>query len=107
MRSPINFGRGNSFGQGFGFRRYSPPWPYVGRGRGGLPRCQAYGPYDYYETGYPYSGNFQFAGNLPFGSAVLPDQELAFLKNQAEILRQQLEYIVTRVEDLEKAGKQS
>jgi NAD-dependent dihydropyrimidine dehydrogenase PreA subunit len=24
---------------GFGFRGVSPPWPYVGRGRGGLPRC--------------------------------------------------------------------
>jgi hypothetical protein len=25
------FGRG--WGRGFGFRGYSPPWPYVGRGR--------------------------------------------------------------------------
>ena len=24
---------------GFGFRGSSPPWPYVGLGRGGLPRC--------------------------------------------------------------------
>ena len=31
------------FGRGFGFRGWSPPWPYVGRGRGGLPRCWAYG----------------------------------------------------------------
>jgi len=30
------FGRG---GWGLGFRGSSPPWPYVGRGRGGLPRC--------------------------------------------------------------------
>lgn len=27
-------------GRGFGFRGSSPPWPYVGRGRGGQPRCQ-------------------------------------------------------------------
>jgi hypothetical protein len=27
-------------GQGFGFSGSSPPWPYVGRGRGGKPRCQ-------------------------------------------------------------------
>ena len=26
-------------GWGFGFRGSSPPWPYVGIGRGGLPRC--------------------------------------------------------------------
>ena len=36
-------GRGGGFGfrggMGFGFRGSSPPWPYVGLGRGGLPRC--------------------------------------------------------------------
>ena len=31
------------YGRGFGFRGWSPPWPYVGLGRGGLPRCWAYG----------------------------------------------------------------
>jgi len=40
------FGRGRGFGggggRGFGFRGYSPPWPYVGRGRGGLPRGWSY-----------------------------------------------------------------
>lgn len=98
--------KASGFGRGFGFRGYSPPWPYVGRGRGGLPRCWAYTPYDYYEGGYPYSGNLQFPGASPFESSVPPEQELTFLKNQAEILRKQLEYIVARVEDLEKAGKQ-
>ncbi|SIN66886.1 hypothetical protein SAMN05444368_0981 [Acetomicrobium flavidum] len=33
---PRGFGRG---GCGFGFRGQSPAWPYVGMGRGGLPRC--------------------------------------------------------------------
>jgi hypothetical protein len=32
------------FGRGFGFRGGSPPWPYVGRGRGGFPRCWAFAP---------------------------------------------------------------
>lgn len=38
---PNGFGRGAGFrrGRGFGFRGSAPPWPYVGRGRGGLPRC--------------------------------------------------------------------
>ena len=36
-----NGGRGFGLrrGMGFGFRGSSPPWPYVGLGRGGLPRC--------------------------------------------------------------------
>jgi hypothetical protein len=33
-------GRRRSGGAGMGFRGNSPPYPCVGRGRGGLPRCQ-------------------------------------------------------------------
>ena len=37
---PNGYGRGfGGRGWGFGFRGSSPPWPYVGLGRGGLPRC--------------------------------------------------------------------
>ena len=35
----MGMGRGFGGGMGFGFRGSSPPWPYVGIGRGGLPRC--------------------------------------------------------------------
>jgi len=42
------------FGRGFGFRGWSPPWPYVGLGRGGLPRCWAYGPFWGTPYSYPY-----------------------------------------------------
>ena len=49
------------FGRGFGFRGRSAGWPYVGLGRGGLPRCWAYGAYwdaSYADPGwfgaYPY-----------------------------------------------------
>ncbi len=45
------------FGRGFGFRGWSPPWPYVGVGRGGLPRCWAFGGYGYFggaPINYPY-----------------------------------------------------
>ena len=55
----LGFGRG--FGRGFGFRGYSPPWPYVGRGRGGLPRGWAYNLY-YPYAGYPYAGAYQYYG---------------------------------------------
>jgi len=34
----MNYGQG----RGFGFRGISPDWPYIGRGRGGLPRCARY-----------------------------------------------------------------
>ncbi|MFC2062459.1 hypothetical protein ACFLS8_00710 [Chloroflexota bacterium] len=33
-------GAGGGGSRGFGFRGSSPSWPYVGRGRGGLPRCR-------------------------------------------------------------------
>ena len=37
---PNGYGRGfRRRGWGFGFRGSSPPRPYVGLGRGGLPRC--------------------------------------------------------------------
>jgi hypothetical protein len=41
MPNGFGFGRrgGGGWGMGFGFRGSSPPWPYVGLGRGGLPRC--------------------------------------------------------------------
>jgi hypothetical protein len=69
----FGMGRGGGFGRGNRFRGYSPPWPYVGLGRGGLPRGWAYrapalaatSPYGAYghpwayapygmRTGYPY-----------------------------------------------------
>jgi hypothetical protein len=92
------FGRGRSAGsgarggQGFGFRGSSPPWPYVGRGRGGLPRCAYY-------TGVP----------APTGpasaTATMPrEEELTYLKNQAQAIKDDLERINFRVHNLE-SGK--
>jgi hypothetical protein len=39
---PFGRGFGRGRGRGFGFRGHSPPWPYVGQGRGGLPRGWVY-----------------------------------------------------------------
>jgi len=101
-------------GRGYGFGGYSPPWPYIGRGRGGLPRCWAYGPVfpygpvdPYVGMMYPYPGEFEVPGMPPFGSPPSPDQELAFLKNQAEMMRQYLDQIDARVKELEGAGESS
>jgi hypothetical protein len=102
------------YGRGFGFRGYSPPWPYVGRGRGGLPRCWAYTPYaenpyfgaySPYGTGYPYPEGLEGPGMPPFGPPLPPDQEVAFLKNQADMLRLQLDQIDARVKQLENSGR--
>jgi hypothetical protein len=72
-------------GMGFGFHGSSPPWPYIGRGRGGLPRC----------------GYFLGGAGAP-GVPASPEQELDFLKNQADTLKDQLEQIEARVQELEK-----
>jgi len=102
------FGRG----RGYGFGGYSPPWPYIGRGRGGLPRGWAYGPVfpygpvdPYYGVVNPYEGNFVTPGMPSFGPQMSPDQELTFLKNQADMLRQHLDQINARIKEVENIGK--
>jgi hypothetical protein len=56
------------FGRGFGFRGWSPPWPYVGLGRGGLPRCWAYGPFWASPYSYPYGMTYPYdIGTYPYG----------------------------------------
>jgi hypothetical protein len=86
-------GFGGRGGAGFGFRGSSPPYPYIGRGRGGLPRCA-----------YPgLSGTmFPYYGNMPFTGVPAQGEELDFLKSQAEATRQQLEDIERRIQELEK-----
>lgn len=86
-------GSGGRGGAGFGFRGSSPPYPYIGRGRGGLPRCAYPG---LSRTGIPYNAD------LPFTAAPAQGEELGFLKSQAEATRQQLEDIERRIKELEK-----
>ena len=95
-------GQGRRGGMGFGFRGTSPPAPFVGRGRGGLPRCW------YYLRG------MQFPGGMP-GPDVNPQQympgaqnypfsneqtELDLLHQQATELGRQLRYIEERLKEL-------
>ena len=121
------FGRG---GWGFGFRGSSPPWPYVGIGRGGLPRCgyflsgavgmpvpSSYPSYGSSEAA-PYYGGMAYPGAMPYGGyagapmGAVPgadpyapqmtrEQELDFLKSQAEAIKGQLEQIDARIKELE------
>ena len=107
------------YGRGFGFRGSSPPWPYVGRGRGGLPRCWYFlGPRGapaspgYWQPPYPSYGG---AWEMPYGAAGAPgampyapqmsrEQELDFLRGEANAAKQQLEQIQARISEMEAEG---
>lgn len=83
-----NSGRG-----GFGFRGLSPPYPYIGRGRGGLPRCCYPG---LSRAAAPY------AASASYWAAPTRDEEMDLLKGQAEAAKRQLEDIERRIQELEK-----
>jgi hypothetical protein len=111
---PNGFGRGFGYGRamGFGFRGSSPPWPYIGRGRGGLPRCGyflagAAAPpvWSYPPTPYPYYGAQSAPAYTPFSAPTSKEEELSYLKEQAEAIKGELEQIESRIRDLEKETK--
>jgi len=81
------------YGRGFGFRGSSPTWPYIGRGRGGLPRCWYPG---MSRTPVP------VAPATSYWTAPVREDGLGILKEQAEATRQQLEGIERRIRELEK-----
>ncbi|MFC2036097.1 DUF5320 domain-containing protein [Chloroflexota bacterium] len=91
-----SFGRGSGRGggAGFGFRGTSPSWPYVGKGRGGLPRCW-------------YPGVAMASSYPPVSSVYSPqmprEQEIDWLKSQAEIAKAELNQVEARIQDLESA----
>jgi len=112
----FGFGRGGGGGfgfrggMGFGFRGSSPPWPYVGIGRGGLPRHDYFlsgamgapmaGPYQ--QPSYPfYAGAPSASGYAPFTPQMTKEQELGFLQEQAEAIKGQIDQIDARMRDLE------
>ena len=89
------FGRGlgGRGGAGLGFRGSSPPWPYVGRGRGGLPRCQ-----------YPGVASFPlYTPASSYATQMTREQELDVLKGQAEAIKAELNQVEARIQDLESA----
>ena len=125
---PNGYGRGfggRGGGWGFGFRGSSPPWPYVGLGRGGLPRCgyflsgtagvpvspayPSYGaPWDMpYYRGVTHPGAMPYGytgapmGTDPFAPQMTREQELDFLRNQAEAIKEELDQIDGRIKELE------
>jgi len=109
---PNGFGRGRGFGRGFrggmgfGFRGSSPPWPYIGTGRGGLSRC------GYFLSGagapvaWPYTKTFSYGAPPTYGygpptGSMTREEDLGYLKDQAETIKGQLDQIDARMRDLE------
>ena len=109
---PNGFGRGTGGrlsmrgGMGFGFRGNSPSWPYVGVGRGGMPRCgyfpsgitgpQAAAPYQQYKA--------PVSGNNPLEPQQSQEQEMDFLKSQSHAIKAKLEQVEARINELEKGS---
>ena len=98
-RGDIMRGRGFGVrgGMGFGFRRSSRPWPYGGRGRGGLPRRWSPGLY----TSPPFYGGYPAGDVMPYSPQMTSDQELNFLKEEANAVKERLEQIDARIQELE------
>ena len=85
-------GSGGRGGAGFGFRGGPTSGPFIGRGRGGLPRC--------WQPGF--RGVPVYQELVPYWPAPTPQDELGFYKDQAEVIRRQLEEIEQRIQELEK-----
>jgi len=105
--SPWGSGGGYGLGRrggGFGFRGSSPPWPFVGIGRGGLPRGAYQGvagmPVSPDYLSYSNPSTMPYGGN-PYVPQMTREQELDFLKNQTEAMKGQLEQIGARMKELE------
>jgi hypothetical protein len=97
---------------GFGFRGSSPPWPYIGRGRGGLPRCGYYlggmgapAPWTYQSQAF-FPGTPYMGGVAPYSPPMTREEELNYMKDQAEAIKGQLEEIESRMRDLEGEQKE-
>lgn len=100
-------GRGMGYCSGFTYPGYMNPafgGRFFGRGRGFR--------HWYYATGLPFWARSAFMCQMPYMQELTPKDELEMLKNQAEILRRQLQEVeeeigtLKKVVDKEKAGKE-
>jgi hypothetical protein len=67
----------------------------------GTPEMSPFG-----QPNYPPPGGFGGPGMSPFGPPMAPDQEINYLRDQAQMLKQQMDQIDARIKELEKAVKQ-
>jgi len=81
-----------------GGRGFCGPWGAGAAPRGyGMPLGTGYG--------YPYYGQPATLGVAPFAPQMTREQELDFLKSQAQAVKGQLEQIESRMRELEAKGK--
>jgi hypothetical protein len=66
----------------------------------GSPGMSPYGQPD-----YPPPGGFGVPGMSPYGPPMAPEQEINFLRDQAQMLKQQMDQIDARIKELEKEVK--
>ena len=85
------------------------PWGYPYGGMGQMPYYPQPGAYGGPEMSqmpyYPPPGGFGAPGMSPFGPPMAPEQEIAFLRDQAQMLKEQMDQIDARIKELEKAAK--
>jgi len=78
-----------------------PQMPYYPQPGGyGTPGMSPFG-----QPNYPPPGGFGAPGMSPFGPPMAPEQEIGFLRDQAQMLKQQMDQIDARIKELEKATK--
>ena len=111
--SPYGFGRGR--GRGYGFRM-GMPYPVAGQWSGyGEPYGYPYGGAPYGEAAYPGAMPYGYGGAPmgtmpgpptgtpganPYAPQMTREQELDFLRSQAEAIKGQLEQIDARIKEL-------
>ena len=87
-------------GKGFGFGGACPPWPYIGRGRGGLPRCGHFWHHGVM-YGAPYYGPAAAGADYASYEAGKGEDEIGWLKEQARAIRAELKEIEGRIRGME------
>lgn len=103
---PNGFGGryGYGRGMGFGFRGSSPPWPYVGLGRGGLPRCGYFSKGTWASSPRAYQqpswGRPAYMPEYAPATTQTNEQELDFLRDQTRAIKEQLDEIRDRMSEL-------
>ena len=88
-------------GRGCGFRGSAPAWPYVGRGRGGMPRCMSPSVQGNWSYG-PQRWATPVAAQTSYGPQMTREQEINVLKDEQQFIKSRLEQIDTRMQELEK-----
>ena len=78
----------------YGQPNYPPPGGF------GAPGMSPYG-----QPNYPPPGGFGAPGMSPYGPPMAPEQEIGFLRDQAQMLKQQMDQIDARIKELEKAAQ--